>query len=262
MLAHARPECHRRPGRLAAVRGPPIMRPMPHPFARIRWLRRAAIPVALALLFAGPPAAAVDMPSRMAAAGPAHGREPVLEQIRLPHSYYYREMYLPQATSGPSSADWSPDGRDLVLAMQGSLWIHRLDSKETRQVTNGPGYDAEPDWSPDGRFVVYTSYRDDAVDLFTLQAATCETRPLLHNGAVNVDPRFSPDGRRVAFVSTEHEGRFHIEMMPFENGKGGEPERLTDDHDSGLPRYYYSVLDHYISPAWSPDGKEILFVSN
>jgi TolB protein len=189
-------------------------------------------------------------------------REPVLKQIRLPHSYYYREMYLPQATSGPASADWSPDGRDLVLAMQGSLWIHRIGSGETRQATNGPGYDSQPDWSPDGRFVVYASYRDDAVDLFTLEVASGETRPLVHNGAVNVEPRFSPDGRRVAFVSTEHEGRFHIETVPFEDGRGGQTERLTDDHDSGLPRYYYSVLDHYISPTWSPDGREILFVSN
>ena len=28
----------------------------------------------------------------------------VLPQIALPHSYYYRELYLPQLTSGPSSA--------------------------------------------------------------------------------------------------------------------------------------------------------------
>ena len=29
-------------------------------------------------------------------------REPVLKQIALPHSYYYRELYLPQLTSGPA----------------------------------------------------------------------------------------------------------------------------------------------------------------
>jgi len=31
------------------------------------------------------------------------GRAPVLRQIDLPHPYYFREMYLPQLTSGPSS---------------------------------------------------------------------------------------------------------------------------------------------------------------
>ena len=38
--------------------------------------------------------------------------------------------------------------------------------------------------------------------------------------------------------------------------------RVTEDRDSGLPRYYYSVYDHYLSPAWSPDGRELIFVSN
>ncbi len=39
-------------------------------------------------------------------------RDPVLKQIRVPHSYYYREMYLPQVTSGPNAVSWSPDGRE------------------------------------------------------------------------------------------------------------------------------------------------------
>ena len=34
-------------------------------------------------------------------------RLPVLPQIDLPHPYYFREMYLPQLTSGPSSLAWS-----------------------------------------------------------------------------------------------------------------------------------------------------------
>jgi len=49
-------------------------------------------------------------------------REPVLKQIQLPHSYYWREMYLPQLTSAPSSAAWSPDGASVVYSMKGSLW--------------------------------------------------------------------------------------------------------------------------------------------
>lgn len=49
-------------------------------------------------------------------------RKPVLPQIDLPHPYYYREMYLPQLTSGPSSVGWSPDSHEVVYAMAGSLW--------------------------------------------------------------------------------------------------------------------------------------------
>jgi TolB protein len=48
-------------------------------------------------------------------------RKPVLSQIQLPHNYYYREMYLPQLTSGPSALTFSPDGKELVYSMGGSL---------------------------------------------------------------------------------------------------------------------------------------------
>ena len=34
------------------------------------------------------------------------GREPVLKQVDLPHSYYWRELYIPQLTTGPSSVSF------------------------------------------------------------------------------------------------------------------------------------------------------------
>jgi TolB protein len=43
-------------------------------------------------------------------------RAPVLRQIKVPHSYYFREMYLPQVTSGPSAVARSPDGTGLARA--------------------------------------------------------------------------------------------------------------------------------------------------
>src|ERR1041384_4183897 len=106
-------------------------------------------------------------------------REPVLKQIHVPHSYYYREMYLRQATSGPSAAAWSPDGEELVYSMQGSLWRQRLGSTEATQLTDGPGYDYQPDWSPDGRQIVYVSYRRDEIELRVLSLATGESTPLV-----------------------------------------------------------------------------------
>ncbi len=189
-------------------------------------------------------------------------REPVLEQIVLPHAYYYREMYLPQVTSGPSTVTWSPDGQSVIYSMQGSLWRQRLGTTEAEQLTAGPGYDFQPDWSPDGRSVVYVSYRGDAEELRLLDLASGDDHPLTVNGAVNVDPRWSPDGSRLAFVSTVYQGRFHIYVATIKTGQLDAVRRVTEDHDSHLPRYYYSVFDHYLSPTWSPDGAELLFVSN
>lgn len=162
-------------------------------------------------------------------------REPVLKQIDVPHHYYYREMYLPQATSGPGAAAWSPDGRELAVSMQGSLWRHVAGSTQATQLTDGPGYDYQPDWSPDGRFIAYATYAGDAVELRVLDVASGATRSLTANGAVNVEPRWSPDGRRLAFVSTAYNRRWHIHVMEMLNGEAGQLARLTEDNESTLP---------------------------
>src|SRR5271154_5858467 len=68
-------------------------------------------------------------------------REPVLKQIDLPHPYYFRELYLPQLTTGPSASAWSPDSKSLVYSMAGSLWRQELDSTKATQLTAESGYD-------------------------------------------------------------------------------------------------------------------------
>src|SRR5207253_10636846 len=56
-------------------------------------------------------------------------RKPVLQQIDAPHPYYYREMYLPQLTTGPSAAAWLPDSQSLVYSMAGSIWRQKVNSE-------------------------------------------------------------------------------------------------------------------------------------
>jgi len=68
-------------------------------------------------------------------------RKTVLAQIQLPHNYYYREMYLPQLTTGPSALTFSPDGKELVYSMAGSLWRQASGSDEADELTHARGYD-------------------------------------------------------------------------------------------------------------------------
>jgi TolB protein len=189
-------------------------------------------------------------------------REPVLRQIDLPHPYYFREMYLPQLTTGPSAAAWSADSRSLVYSMAGSLWRQELGSTKAEQITAGSGYDYQPDWSSDPRWAVFARYDHDAVELWSLDMQDGRTRKMTSGGAVNLEPRFSPDGKRLAFVSTSYKGHFHIFVGRFEDGLLSDVRQLTSENVSTLPRYYYSAVDHEISPAWTRDGSEILFVSN
>jgi TolB protein len=189
-------------------------------------------------------------------------RKPVLTQIDLPHPYYFREMYLPQLTSGPSSVAWSPDSKEVVYSMAGSLWRQKIDSKEAQQIMDGPGYDYQPDWSPDGKNVVYVSYQKDAMELWLLDLGSGKSQQLTSGGAVNVEPRWSPDGKRIVFVSTTYNKRFHVFRADVNSGTLSNVVRLTGETKSDLPRYYYSAFDTEISPVWTRDGKEILFISN
>lgn len=189
-------------------------------------------------------------------------RTPVLSQIDLPHPYYFRELYLPQLTSGPSSVAWSPDSKEVVYSMAGSLWRQKTDSNTAQQLTDGPGYDYQPDWSPDGKSVVYVSYQKDAMELWQLDLATGESHQLTGGGAVNLEPRWSPDGRRIVFVSTSYHSRFHIFRADVKGEMLENVVRLTGETKSELPRYYYSAFDAEINPVWMRNGQEILFVSN
>jgi TolB protein len=188
-------------------------------------------------------------------------RRPVLDQIAVPHDYYYREMYLPQLSSGPSGVAFTPDGRSLVYSMQGSLWIQPLDSGTATQLTAGPGYDYQPDVAPDGKRVVFVRYLADALELNVLDLESGTVQQITSGGAVNCEPRWSPDGKRIAWVSTTGTGHFHVFVGDLNDGKlvGGAawPERK-----SHTARYYYSAYDHELSPSWSPDGRELIYVGN
>lgn len=188
-------------------------------------------------------------------------RAPVLKQIKVPHDYYYREMYLPQLTTGPSALAWSPDGQSLAYSMAGSLWQQRIHSTAAQEVTAGRGYDYQPDWSPDGKTLVFVRYLHDAMELYTLDLGSGAVTQLTQGGDVNVEPRWSPDGSRIAFVSTHGTGHFHIFIGTY--GKNGfSAAQWIPERKSAIARYYYSPFDQQLSPTWSPDGRALIYVDN
>jgi Tol biopolymer transport system component len=198
----------------------------------------------------------------LASPGAYADRTRVLAQIDLPHDYYFREMYLPQLTTGPSAVTFSPDGHELIYAMAGSLWRQKIGRDSATELTHSDGYDYQPDWSHDGRHVVFARYAHDSVELWQLDLQSGRETALTHGGAVNVEPRYAPDGKRIAFVSTAGTGHFNLFVADIANDKVGALKPLVYEHKSTISRYYYAASDVALSPAWTPDGKQIVFVGN
>ncbi len=178
-------------------------------------------------------------------------------------NYMFNYYFPPVGTSTPWWPSWSPDGRWLAFSMQGSLWKIRVDDSVAYEMASGKEYLSSPEWSPDGRYIAYTADDDGkSINIRLLDLETGQSVDVTTGEYVNVDPAWSPDGSRLAFVSTRPNGCFNIFVAEIQGGLPGKVIELTRDHTYGRDRLYFGSYDLHIEPTWSPDGKEIIFVSN
>jgi serine/threonine protein kinase/Tol biopolymer transport system component len=136
----------------------------------------------------------------------------------------------------------------LALAAAAALWSRSADSRAAalvsgaRQITFDEGIEGTPALSPDGRWLAY----ERAGDIFLRDLDDGTTRNLTPDSpAFDGEPAFSPDGRRIAFSSRRDGGQVAGGIWLIE-AAGGAPKRLTN---AGF------------SPAWSPDGEQVLFAT-
>ncbi len=177
---------------------------------------------------------------------------------------YMHNYYLPRAgTSTPWWPSWSPDGEWIAFSLQGSIWKMRTGESTAYELVHSEQYLSSPEWSPDGRHLVFTAEEDSqSINLKLLDLKTEKVTDLTSGDHLNLDPAWSPDGSKLAYVSTRPTGYFNIFIMEIRNGQAGEKTQVTRDHSYGKSRLYFGDHDLHIQPTWSPDGREIIFVSN
>ncbi|HUQ93206.1 MAG TPA: CehA/McbA family metallohydrolase, partial [Bryobacteraceae bacterium] len=192
----------------------------------------------------------------------AQGSEYPALKFRSNYLSSYYLSHTPNTT--PWSPAWSPDGKWIAVAMYGSIWKVDPQTGAAHEVTYNSKLHSFPSWSSDGKWIVYTA--DDnwnSIQLEIVEAATGKSRPLTNDTQVYVDPAFSPDGRRISYVSTQPNGYLNVHVRAIQGGDwSGPPIAVTEDHDHGKSRQYFSNWDFHTQPAWRRDGTGLLLVSN
>ena len=193
------------------------------------------------------------------------------------------------------SAELSPDGKRIAYTVTmrdrpgrpyGQLWIMDVATQKSVRVGSEKDSGGGPLWSPDGKWFAFQGHQGEKGGLFAARSDGSEVTFLTSLNGTNSplpgtgkDFTWSPDGKQIAFISSTP-GTEAAEAS-------GDPMVITrylykPDAGEGMTRFNDNQRLHIFavdvsskqvrqltqgnfdehSVDWSPDGKEILFVSN
>ena len=96
------------------------------------------------------------------------------------------------------SLDVSPDGQTIVFDLLGDLYLLPIAGGSATALTSGMAFDAQPRYSPDGTQVVFTSDRDGADNVWTIDVATKRTKQITRGRSNRYrSPEWTPDGNYI-----------------------------------------------------------------
>lgn len=81
------------------------------------------------------------------------------------------------------------------------IWMMNIDGGSSRQLTSGEKGESSPKFSPDGKWISYVSTNDGGAQLYLMPIAGGGTKKLTNISTGVVDPLWSPDGKWIAFSS-------------------------------------------------------------
>jgi TolB protein len=162
---------------------------------------------------------------------------------------------------------WAPNNREVVYVAQRKgvpiYNIYRNSIKGDNEValtSNKTGEHVDGcEYSPDGKYIYYNGSHTGTMQLWRMKPDGTGREQLTSDKYNNWFPHVSPDGKWIAFISfgqdvspNDHPSykRVMLRLMP---ASGGEAKTIA---------YLYGGQGTINVPSWSPDSKQIAFVSN
>lgn len=141
-----------------------------------------------------------------------------------------------------------------------------LDGNILKQLTDTPGYDAEPTVSPKGDKIVFTSLRTGDLELYTMNIDGTDVKQITSGLGYDGGAFFSPDGSKLIFRSSRPKTPEDIKeykdlltqglVQPTEmelyvcNADGTDLKKITDLGNANW------------APFFHPSGEKVIFSSN
>jgi Tol biopolymer transport system component len=206
--------------------------------------------------------------------------------------YSFAEKKTQQVTNGPGGdfqPNWSPDGKRIAFFSSRSgnpeIWIVDSNGNDLKQLTESRSVDINPFFHPDGKQIAYQSDRSGRLEVWMMNADGTDPYQITNFGVMGHFLRWSADGDFLFCRCSS--GKQPLMKVPIQ---GGEPSPLKEiaggSHISfspdqslimdvvghkqlwlsslkkGKPKMVFEFAESEARidyPAWSPDGKWILF---